>query len=139
MAATTVDRDTKVRGAVERQLTFDLASSQDIPAGAMVCTNASGEAVNAADSAALICQGRAQHRATYASGDRRIVVGKGIFLYANDGTIVKADIGGVCTILDNQTVSKAATTTADIAAGIIDDVTAEGVWVNQRDSRIAAT
>lgn len=137
MGATTVDRNTLVRGAVERQLVFDLASGQDIPAGAIVCTDAAGEAKNGADTAGLTTQGRAQHRATYASGDRRIVVGRGVFLYANDGTIAKADIGGYATILDNQTVSKAATTTNDIVAGLIEDVTSEGVWINMRDGKIA--
>ncbi len=139
MAATTVDRNTLVRGAVERQLVFDLASGQDIPAGAIVCTNAAGEAVNGADTAGLICQGRAAHRATYASGDRRIVVQRGVFCYANDGTIAKADIGGSATILDNQTLSKAATTTNDIVAGTIEDVVSgEGVWINMRDGKLAS-
>ena len=139
MAATTVDRQTLVRGATVRQLVFDLASGQDVPAGAIVCTNAAGEAVNGSDTVGLICQGRAEHRATYANGDRRIVVSRGVFCYANDGTIAKADIGGVCTILDNQTVSKAITTVNDIGAGIIDDVTSEGVWVSMLGGRIAAT
>ena len=139
MAATTIDRNTVTRG-IERQLVFDLASGQDIPAGAIVCTNTAGEAVNGSDTAGLICQGRAQHRATYASGDRKITVMRGNQLcYGNDGTIVKADIGQVATILDNQTLSKAATTTNDIGAGIIDDVTAEGVWVTMLGGRVAAT
>lgn len=138
MAATTVDRQTLVRGAVERQLVFDLKSGQDIPAGAIVCTDNTGEAVNGSDSANLVTQGRCQRRATYASGDRRVVVGRGVFLYANDGTIAKANIGASCTILDNQTVSLAATTTNDIVAGTIDDVTSEGVWVNMRDGKIGS-
>lgn len=138
MAATTVDRNTLAK-LLERQLVFDIASGQDIPAGVIVCTNAAGEAVNGSDTAALICQGRSQHRGKYADGDRKIEVMRGVFCFGNDGTIAKADIGGVCTILDNQTVSKAATTTNDIAAGIIDDVTAEGVWVSMLGGRVAAT
>lgn len=138
MAATTVDRNTLAK-FLQRQLVFDIASGQDIPAGVIVCTNAAGEAVNGADTAGLICQGRAEHRATYAAGDRRITVMRGVFCYANDGTIAKADIGVVATILDNQTVSKAATTVNDRGAGIIDDVTAEGVWVSMVGGLVAAT
>lgn len=138
MAATTIDRNTLCR-RLERQLPFDLASGQDIPAGVMVCTNASGEAVSATDTAGLFVQGRAEHRAKYADGDRKILVSRGVFCWANDGTIAKADIGQVAMVLDNQTVTKAATAVNDIGAGIIEDVTSDGVWVASLGGRVAAT
>lgn len=138
MAATTTDRNTRAR-KIDRQQRCELKSGSVIPAGAIVATDATGRAVNGADTAGLIVQGRAEHSASYADGDREIVVGKGIFLYANDGTITIADVGGVCTVLDNQTVSKAATTTNDIAAGHIEEVTSEGVWVDMMGGKIAAT
>lgn len=139
MAATTVDRNT-VAKYIQRTLRIPLAASTTIPAGAIVCTNASGLAVNGADTAGLICQGRAEHRASTVDGDTEVVVGRGGFWYANDGTIVQADVGTVATILDNQTVSKAATTANDIPAGHIDEVDATlGVLIDMLGGKIAAT
>jgi hypothetical protein len=137
MAATTIDRNTLSR-RLERQIVLKLEAATDIPAGAMVAVNAAGNAVNASDSVGLVVMGRAQHRATYTAGDREIEVMRGVFLWANDGTIVQADVGRLCTVLDNQTVSKAATTVNDIGAGYIEEVTAEGVWVAQTGGLVAA-
>lgn len=130
MTATTVDRNTPATH-IERPVTFDLKAATVIPAGVMVCTDNTGAAVNAADAANLRIQGRSAHAADYTAGDRKIVVERGSFWFANDGTITAADIGGQATILDNQTVSKAATTTADIPAGIIQLVDANlGVLID---------
>jgi hypothetical protein len=130
MTATTVDRQTPATH-IERPMEFDLKAATDIPAGVIVCTDATGSAVNGADAAALVCQGRSAHSASYAGGDRKIVIERGTFWWGNDGTITAADIGGQATILDNQTVSKAATTTADIPAGKIQKVDATlGVLVD---------
>lgn len=133
MTATTVDRNTPCTH-VERMQRYALTTATTIPAGAMVSTNAAGTAVNAADTAAHVCQGRAAHRASNVAPDTdtEIVVEKGLFWWANDGTITAASIGLNATILDNQTVSLAATTTNDIVAGRIEAVDATlGVLVNQ--------
>lgn len=130
MAATTVDRNSPAKH-LEAQLEFDLTAATTIPAGVMVCTNAAGTAVNGADTAGLIAQGRSAHRASTVDGDTKIVVERGWFWFANDGTITAANIGANATILDNQTVSLAATTTNDIVAGRIEAVDATlGVLVN---------
>lgn len=137
MAATTVDRQTPAL-FIERQIVLKLEAATDIPAGAMVATNAAGNAVNASDTAGLKVQGRAEHRATYTNGDREITVARGVFVYANDGTIVQADVGSLATVLDNQTLSKAATTLNDIPAGYIDQVVPEGVVVSMLGGFVGA-
>lgn len=139
MAATTVDRNTPVRGPTQRQIYLPLKSGQDIPAGAIVCVDATGEALNGADTAGLICMGRAAHRATYANGDRFITVERGVFKYANDGNIVAGSRGSLATILDNQTLSLASVTTNDIGAGYIEELEADGVWVSMLGGKVAAT
>lgn len=121
MAATTVDRNTPALH-IERQIKLPLKAATDIPAGAIVSVDATGNAVNGADAAGQIAMGRAAHSASYAAGDRWIVVERGVFWYANDGTVLTASIGSPCTILDNQTVSLAATTVNDIVAGYVEAV-----------------
>lgn len=139
MAATTNDRNTLAK-YIERQVRLPLAAATDIPAGVMVATNASGLAVNASDTAGLIVWGRAEHRAKTTDGDTEVIVSRGAFWYANDGTIVQADVGTLCTVLDNQTVSKAATTANDIGAGYIEEVdSALGVLVSMLGGKVAAT
>lgn len=139
MAATTKDRAT-VRKFIQRQLRLTLKASAVIPAGVIVCTDATGQAVNGADTAGLRCEGISAHAADQTKGDTDIVVERGAFWLANDGTIALADVGGVATILDNQTVSKAATTANDIGVGIIDDVDAtKGVLIAMLGGRVDAT
>jgi len=137
MAATALDRNTLAL-SIERQIVLTLETTADIPAGGIVCVNAAGNAVNAADTAAFKCMGRAEHRATYSAGDRTVVVSRGVFVFGNDGTIVQADVGGLATILDNQTLSKAATTVNDIGAGYIEEVRSDGVAVAMLGGFIAA-
>jgi hypothetical protein len=137
MAATTLDRNTKKR-FVERQIVLTLAASTTIPAGVMVATNASGLAVNASDTTALKVQGISAHPASTVNGDIKIVVERGVFNMGNDGTITVANVGTLATVLDNQTVSLAATTTNDIGAGYIEEVDADGVWTAMLGGFVAA-
>lgn len=139
MAATTLDRQTK-KQFIQRQIRLTVkTSTADIPAGTMVCVDATGTALNAADTAALIMMGVSAGPASYTNGDRDVIVERGCFWMANDGTISIADVGKACTILDNQTVSKAATTTNDIIAGYIEDVNSvDGVLVAMLGGLVAA-
>jgi hypothetical protein len=138
MAATTKDRATIVK-YIERTISLTLATSSVIPGGTIVCTDATGKAVVGADTAAQRCEGISEHAADQTKGDTTIRVCRGTFWLGNDGTIALADVGGVCTILDNQTVSKAATTTNDIGAGIIEDVdSVKGVLVAMLGGRVDA-
>lgn len=138
MAATSTDRNTKTR-YIERQIRLLLKAATTIPAGAIVATDATGYAVNAADTAGLIVQGRAEHAADYAAGDREIIVSRGVFCYENNaGAVLQADVGKLANVVDNQTVTDAATVNS-IGAGYIEEVTTEGVWVAMLGGKVAAT
>ena len=51
---------------------------------------------------------------------------QGIFCWANIGAITLASKGAICYADDDQSVSL---TNTNVIAGVIEDVTAEGVWV----------
>lgn len=121
MAATTLDQQTRCQYD-QRSIKLTLTAATDIPAGVMVCVAAAGTAINASDTAALIMMGVSAHAASFAAGDREIVVKRGCFWIKQDGTISITSVGKPCTILDNQTVSLAATTANDIIAGYVEDV-----------------
>lgn len=140
MTATTSDRNT-YKTYVQRQIPIPLTAATDIPLGAIVMVVAgTGTALNGADAASGVAMGLCAGAVSYAAGDRTCVVERGCFWLGNDGTISAADIGGACTILDNQTVSKAATTTNDIVAGYIEGVDAVlGVLVSMLGGKVGAT
>lgn len=65
-------------------------------------------------------------------GDQSVDVDRGVFLFANSGggdAIVVADIGEPCFAADDQTVAKTVGAGLRAVAGVVFDVTAEGVWV----------
>lgn len=132
MSATTEDRSTSRRDT--HQVNLDVAAATTIPAGVIVAANTSGYAVNAADTAGLRAIGVALERvdnSAGSAGDLDIEVGRACYLLANDsGTALTiADIGKPCYVLDNQTVSGAAGSNA-VVAGLVHDVTSDGVWVD---------
>ncbi len=139
MAATTVDRQTRAK-YIERQIRLTLKSGTDIPAGAIVATeDSSGLAVNASDTAGLTVQGRREAPVSYAAGDREVIVSRGVFLYGNNGNVVRASVGELLEVIDNQTVGLAADGTNNIGAGYCDDVDSEGVWVSMLGGKVGAT
>lgn len=139
MAAATSDRQTPAR-YIERQIVLKLTAATDIPAGVMVATvDATGLAVNASDTAGLTVQGRSEHAASYAAGDREIVVSRGVFLFGNNGNVVQASVGELLEVIDNQTVGLAADGTNNIGAGYCDEIDANGVWVAMLGGKVAAT
>ena len=90
--------------------------------------NANGKAVPASDTAGLKTIGRAE---THAKSGETVTVKSGCFLYKNSSStaaIAAADIGGVCYVADDQTVSKTGGTNS-IPAGLVYDVESKGVWV----------
>lgn len=142
MAATSLDQNPAKRGPI-RQVVLDLASTSTgasaIPIGTIVSTaTPSAGAVRGADAAGQVVQGIACQAANFANGDRRIVVERGIFRLPQDGTITAAAVGSLATLLDNNTVSLAATTTNDIGVGWIVEVDSVGVWVDMTQAKIAA-
>lgn len=129
MSATTADRNT-LSQYIQRQLSGPLTVATKIPSGVMVMVIiGTGTLLNAADTAGGKVVGLSTQPVDTLLGDTVCVYEKGAFWMANDGTITQADVGGNCTVLDNQTVSKAATTANDIVAGEIEMVDARGVLV----------
>lgn len=123
MTATTADRNT-YKQYVQRQQPIPLTTSTDIPLGVMsMVISGTGTALNAADTASGLVVGLTCQAASYAAGDRTIVVEKGAFWLGNDGTITAANIGMPCEVKDNQTVSLT-TTTNHVVAGTIEGVDA---------------
>jgi hypothetical protein len=141
MAATTNDRNTKW-SYIERILPpIPLTAATKIPAGVMVMVvSGTGTALNGADTANGICMGVSTQLVDTTLGHTKCPVQRGAAWFGNDGTITAANIGQQATILDNQTVSLAATTTNDIIAGSIEAVDAtDGVLVAFLGSKIGAT
>lgn len=137
MTATALDRNTFKRGPM-RQVVLPLATSSVIPMGVMVMTaTPSVGAVNAADTATGNVLGVSCMPASQTAGDTKIVLERGIFKFAQDGTITNANIGALCEVVDNQTVSLT-TTTNHVKAGYIDSVETDGVFVDMMMTKIGA-
>ena len=71
------------------------------------------------------------------AGDLVALVKRGTFLYANSATaaVDADDKGKLCFVEDNQTVAE--TSTHNCKAGIVIDVTSEGVWVDTTYAHLA--
>lgn len=147
MTATTVDRDT-ARKDIDAPLSYTMKGNTKIPAGVLVCSDASGYAVNAADTAAYHLLGRsnalvdttsAGPLGQLADGVASIECEHGVFKFGNSG-IVLADVGKLAYVLDNQTVCLSGGTSHTIAAGIIVAyVSATEVWIDTRKRSLTAT
>jgi hypothetical protein len=132
--ALSASRDTKRRGSdvLLEDLEFDVAASTKIYQGSMVATDASGNAVPASASAALIVWGRAELEADNSAGiagAKKVRVKRGAFRWKNGDTIVKADIGKLCYASDDETVNKGDGSAARPLAGRIVDLDSGGVYV----------
>lgn len=133
-AALSANRDTPER---EGQLLALTQGSNVVYAGSMVAVYTGGTAQAAADASGLMVVGRAEAfqdntGSTYDSA-RLLVVRRGVFLWENGGSLTDGDIGQLCYVEDDQTVTTAAEASADIIAGWIVDVDTDGVWVDTRD------
>lgn len=109
-----------------------VAASTKIFAGSLVAINASGFLVPGSVSTTLIVQGRAEEyvdNSAGGNGDASAQVRRGVFLYDNDGTVALADVGKTAYIVDDQTVADNDGSSARSAAGVIEDVDSDGVWV----------
>ena len=120
MTATTVDRNTVEVWNDGQIIPIPLTAATKIPLGVIVMVvSGTGTALNGADTANGIVMGVSTQLVDTTLGHTKCPVKRGRFWFANDGTITAANIGQVATVLDNQTVSLAATTTNDVPAGII--------------------
>ncbi|WP_374439126.1 hypothetical protein [Pseudomonas panipatensis] len=127
------DRNTLRRDGV--QFSDPLAADTKIFAGALVCLDASGNAVPGATSTTLKARGVAQEQVDNtggAAGDLSVESRRGVFQFANSAStdqITRADIDSDCYIVDDQTVAKTSATNTRSVAGVIRDVDSNGVWV----------
>lgn len=132
MAALTADRNSPAK-FIQRKVRLKMAAVK-IFAGGMVCRNASGFAVAAADTATFkTVVGRAAETVDNvggAAGDKEIEVEAGVFRMNGSG-LTQANEGDALTVVDDNTVGLAAATTNDIPAGTLDefDGTSDGCWV----------
>ena len=133
MTALAADRQTPRRSA--HQFSLPCAAAVRHYAGSIVCLNASGLAVKGATSTTLKTVGVAQENVDNtngAAGDLQVPVERGCWRFANSAStdqITLADYGSTCYVVDDQTVAKTNGTNTRIAAGIVRDVDAAGVWV----------
>lgn len=131
MTALAADRNTLEATGVEREGL--LGASQTIFMGAILMRNASGHLIKGATATGSRGVGRAEDRgASTTAGVTSQRYRSGVFRFANSTAgdlIATADIGGVCYIVDDQTVAKTDGTGTRSPAGIIDGIDAQGVWV----------
>ena len=133
MAALSADRNTEY--SLGDLLSIPVAATETIYAGALVCTDADGYAVPAADTAGLTFAGVATARADNASGaDAAISVvvrRRGRYKLDYQGWLTQAGMSAKVYVVNDQTVDAANGTTNDIQVGIIAKVEAAGeCWVD---------
>jgi hypothetical protein len=132
MAALAEDRSTEERPGQYR--TYGVKAATKIYAGSMVCVDADGYAVPAADTAGLIFVGRAEEQIDNtdgSSGDLSITVKRGTFNWDATG-LTAANVGDAVFVLDDQTVGIASGSTNKVFAGVISEVVSStSAWVEQ--------
>ena len=124
MAALTSDRDTVRRNGDG----FEFEAASTVYAGGMVCLNGEGKLVPASVTAGLSpVVGVAQR---LGGAGEKVLVRRGVFAFdaASDDKPTLASIGATCYAADDSTVQKTTATNAPVA-GIVFDVTDDGVWV----------
>lgn len=124
-------------GAPHYNFEREVASENTVYAGSIAAQNSSGKAVPASDTANLVVLGRAE--GSIAAGGK-VLIRTGAFLFDNGTSseeLSSADIGAAAYIVDDHTVGKVGGTN-HIPAGIVIDVTAEGVAVEITPNAAAA-
>ena len=124
-------------GAIHYNFKRETASDSTVYAGSIAAQNSSGKAVPASDTANLVVLGRAE--ATVGAGEK-VLIRTGVFLFDNGTSseeLAATDIGTAAFIVDDHTVGKVGGTN-HIPAGIVIDVTAEGVAVEITPNAVAA-
>lgn len=133
MAATTSDRITPIKGP--ELIAVPVAAGAVIPAGTIVCANATGFATPGATAATLTYLGMADEAADNTGGADGAVSVRvrrdKAFRWENDSSdpVTQASVGKPCYVSDNQTVAKTNGSSARSAAGIVLAVDSDGVWV----------
>jgi len=133
MAALTSDRNTEY--SLGDLLSMPVAAGSRIFAGALVCSDAAGYAVRAADSAGLIFEGVATAQADNrlgAAGDARVVVRRrGRYRLDCASLLDQSALGAQVFAVDDHTVAAAGGVQHGVAVGVIDKVeAAHECWVS---------
>lgn len=131
--ALTQDRLIKRRDGIK--FNDPVAAATVIFAGALVCLDASGNAVPGSTATTLTARGVAQEQVNNGSGsagDLTVESRTGVFNFVNSTStdeITRAEIGDNCYIVDDATVAKTDGSSARSVAGEVVDVNDDGVWV----------
>jgi len=124
MAALTRDRNTEY--SLGDLLAIPVAGSATIYAGSLVCTNSSGYAVPAADTAGYVFEGVATEQVDNSSGsdgDLSVVVRRrGRYRFDSASLLDQASMSGEACVSDDQTVADESDVTNDVVCGRIDRV-----------------
>lgn len=141
MTALSADTARKERNPeLKRLMDYPVAAATTIYAGSMVCLDASGNAVKAADTAAYVFVGiaEAQVANTVAAGfgtagDLRVTVASGhdVLMTQTTSAFAATDVNKTMTyVLDDDTVDVAGTTTNDVEVGVVKQyVSTTQIWV----------
>jgi hypothetical protein len=108
---------------------FPVYQSTTIKAGAIVCLNSTGFAINGTTTAGLRVVGRCEKtvdNSSGSSGDKSVVVKRGCFRWTNYDGIASTDVGGVCYMYDDHSVAKSS---GSSMCGTVEKVDSAGVWV----------
>lgn len=131
--ALSADRQVKRRDGINYN--DPVAANTKIYLGALVCTNAAGNAVPGSVSTTLKARGIALEQvdnSSGAAGDKFVPTRTGFYPFKNSASadlITRADIGNDCYIVDDETVAKTSASNTRSIAGKIKDLDASGVWV----------
>lgn len=131
--ALTAARDTKQRAG--DVINLPVAASKLIYQGALVASDASGNATPGATATTLKGAGRAEATVDNSAGSAgalSVEIKKGVFKFKNSASgdlIARADIGNDCYIVDDETVAKTNGSSTRSVAGKVFDVDTDGVWV----------
>lgn len=127
----TQDRNTPLKST--EVIVVGIAAGVRIYAGALVVANAAGFAAPGSTAVGLTYLGRAEEfvdNRDGAAGAATVEIRRGkAFKWANDGTVVQANLFKTAYIVDDQTVAAADAGGTRSAAGRIVGIDSDGVWV----------
>jgi hypothetical protein len=115
-----------------KSVSLVVSNGVTIYAGGMVAVDGAGEAVAAADTSGFTVVGKASEKVDNSSDGESIEVDIGIFRWVNAGAFTDANIGDICYVLDDNSVTNGAGSNSIIAGNVV-DVDSSGVWVKTMD------
>jgi hypothetical protein len=137
MSALTENRDTPEILGRKLQVALTIYAAEKMYAGGMLAIDSADEVQMAGDTAGLRVVGRAPLEVDNTDDGETTNVEHGVFRYANSSSypVARSAIGEPCYVEDDQTV--AGQSTNYVAAGLVYDVDASGVWVDQTAQALA--